>query len=179
MLHEHYDWNNLIDIESRQRMCLDIDNVIDQGHWWKNNPPYQTNINIFGLQGSHWINMKMAFIWSVFAYLDREVQIKGVKSWGYKGNVDTQPASRDMHWHQHIREQNTVVSGVYYLHLPEGVDTSTAGTELAPEGPERPGHYFAEGKVGHWMIFPGKTWHRPGIIDTTEYRYVIAADLEF
>ena len=66
--YEYYDWANLIDSQSRQQMCKDIDAIIDRGDYWKNSPPYQTNINIFGLSSEDWINLKMSFIWSCFAY---------------------------------------------------------------------------------------------------------------
>ena len=37
---------------------------------------------------------------------------------------------------------------------------------------------YAPAKEGHWLIFPGKTWHRPGILDSKEWRYIVAADME-
>jgi hypothetical protein len=71
---------------------------------------------------------------------------------------------------------------VYYMHLPiagEVVGPQTAGTELAPNGPEGDGKYFTPWREGHWMIYPGKIWHRPGILHTEEDRYIVAADMEF
>ena len=94
--------------------------------------------------------------------MKREAQIKSVKSWGYKTNVETQE-DRDTYWHQHLRDGSLVVSGVYYLSIPEGCDLSTSGTEFAPDGPDRP-TYHAEARPGKWIIFPGKTWHRRGIL---------------
>lgn len=174
----HYDWSNLIDEESKKLMCNDINDVIAEGNFWKNSPPYQTNINIFGLPHEHWNNLKMSFIWSCFAYLGREAQIKSIKSWGYKTNIDTQE-DRDTYWHQHIREGSTTISGVFYLNKPsEDDDLSTLGTEIAPNGVEGPEKYFAEMRVGNWIIFPGKTWHRPGILTSNNYRYIVAADME-
>ena len=29
------------------------------------------------------------------------------------------------------------------------------------------------------MIYPGKVWHRPGVVQSMEDRYIVAADLEF
>ena len=170
---EYYDWNNLIDTSARSSMKEDIDGVIEEGHYWDNCPPYQTNINIFALPGDAWINMKMSFIWSCFAFMKREAQIKGVKSWGYKTNLDTQPENRDVYWHQHVRENNLVVSGVYYLQMPKG----STGTEFAVDGPEG-SSIMSEAKLGQWVIFPGKTWHRPGKLISKDYRYIVAADME-
>jgi hypothetical protein len=174
--YEYYDWTSLINADARKRMATDIDTVIANGDYWKNSPPYQTNINIFGLPTEDWINLKMSFIWSAFAFMKREAQIKSVKSWGYKTNVDTQE-DRNMYWHQHIRDDNLVVSGVYYVKIPEGANLKTSGTELAYDTPEGDTEYVPA-KEGHWLIFPGKTWHRPGILESKDWRYIVAADME-
>jgi hypothetical protein len=176
---EYYDWNNLIDEESRLRMVADIDTVIANGDYWTNSPPYQTTINMFGLPTQDWVNLKMSFIWSCFAYMQREAQIKSIKSWGYKTSLKT-TEDRERYWHQHLRDGSLVVSGVYYLSLPDDVTTLLhAGTEVAPQGPQGEGKYFAPWKAGQWMIMPGKTWHRPGILQSNENRYIVAADMEF
>jgi len=177
-IHEYYDWTSLIPEQSRQCMIRDIENTVKAGKFWHNSPPYQTNINIFGLNSDHWINLKMSFIWSCFAFMGREAQIKSIKSWGYMTNLDTQE-DRDTYWHQHVRDQNIVVSGVYYLNQPDDtVDISTSGTEFAPGGVDKGGKYFAEMRVGNWIIFPGKTWHRPGILSSKNNRFIVAADME-
>ena len=118
----------------------------------------------------------MSFIWSCFAFMQQEKQIKSIKSWGYKTNLDTQE-DRNTYWHQHIRENNLVVSGVYYLNLPEGANLETSGTELAHSTPEGETTH-CPAKLGHWLIFPGKTWHRPGILESNKWRYIVAADME-
>jgi N6-adenosine-specific RNA methylase IME4 len=174
--YEYYDWTSLINVDARQRMVTNIDTVIASGDYWKNSPPYQTNINIFGLPTEDWINLKMSFIWSCFAYMRQEKQIKSVKSWGYKTNVDTQE-DRNNYWHQHLRDGSIVLSGVYYVKLPEGCNLETSGTELAHTTPEGTTEYVPA-REGHWLIFPGKTWHRPGILETNNWRYIVAADME-
>ena len=51
-------------------------------------------------------------------------------------------------------------------------------TEFAPEGVEA-GNYIQESaRVGEWIIFPGKTWHRPGVLQSNSWRYIVAADME-
>ena len=175
--YEYYDWTSLINAGARERMAQDIHSLVEQGKYWKNSPPYQTDVNVFGLPGEHWNNLKMSFIWSCFAYMKQERQIKTIKSWGYKTNVDTQE-NRDDYWHQHIRQDNLVLSGVFYLHLPNDINLETSGTEFAPYGPEKSDKYYAEAKLGHWIIFPGKMWHRPGILQSHNDRYVVAADME-
>jgi len=175
--YEYYDWTSLIDATARESMAQDIYSLVEQGKYWKNSPPYQTDVNVFGLQGEHWNNLKMSFIWSAFAYTKQERQIKTIKSWGYKTNADTQE-DRDTYWHQHIRQDSLVLSGVYYLHLPKSANLETSGTEFAPNGPKAGNTIMAPAKVGQWIIFPGKAWHRPGILEKQEWRYIVAADME-
>jgi len=177
--YEYYDWNNLIGADSRQRMVADIRKLIDEGHYWKNSPKFQTDVNVFGIPTQDWTNLKMSFIWSCFAYLQREVQIKTIKSWSYMTSLK-HPEPRETLWHTHDRGPGVkTLSAVYYLHLPDEVDTLTAGTEFAPLGPEKDGHFFAEARVGQWIIWPGKSWHRPGILQSHDDRFIVAADLEF
>lgn len=175
--YEYYDWNLLISADSRSRMKNTVDQVINQGHYWTNSPPYQTNINVFGLPGEDWNNLKMSFIWSAFAYMRQERQIKTIKSWAYKTNIDTQE-DRDTYWHQHLRDKSIVLSGVFYLHLPNNaIILDKSGTELAETDPKS-STIYCPAKLGHWIIFPGKTWHRPGILTSKDWRYIVAADME-
>ena len=175
--YEYYDWTSLINADARKRMTQDIDKLINDGQYWKNSPPYQTDVNIFGMPDTNWTNLKMSFIWSCFAYMKQERQIKSVKSWGYKTNINTQE-NRDRYWHQHMRPECLTLSGVYYLNIPKGSKLKTSGTEFAPNGPQNSGHFFAPAKLGQWIIFPGKSWHRPGILEKKDWRYIVAADME-
>lgn len=177
--HEYYDWNNLIGAQCRAKYIADIEQLINNGQYWKNSPRYQTDVNVFGLPGEEWTNLKMSFIWSVFAYLKKDVPIKSVKSWSYMTSLTHTVEDRDSYWHQHIRPDAKVVSGVYYLQIPQGVDPLTAGTEFAPNGPQADGHFFAPAKTGQWIIWPGSAWHRPGVLQSCKNRFVVAADLEF
>ena len=181
MDYEFYDWDSLIDANSRQRMVTNVDEIISSGNYFTNSPRFQTKVNVFGLQSNDWINLKMSFIWSCFAYMNKEVQIKNIQSWSFQTSLQT-AEDRDNLWHHHNHNsETTTVSGVYYLHLPEEIDTVTAGTEMAPQGPEADPatRYFAEAKVGHWLIYPGKQWHRPGVVQSQEDRFIVAADMEF
>jgi hypothetical protein len=173
---EYYDWTNLLDDDTRAHYKKSIDWIIDHGNYWHNSPPYQTDVNVFGLPGAEWNNLKMSFIWSCFAFMKKEQQIKSIKSWGYKTNLETQE-DRNNYWHQHIRDNNIVLSGVYYLELPEGCNLETSGTEFAYPNPE--GNITScPAKLGHWIIFPGKHWHRPGLLENNNWRYIVAADME-
>lgn len=180
MDYEFYDWNNLIKEDSRLRLQADVARLIGEGNYFTNSPKFQTNVNVFGLQTSDWNNLKMSFIWSCFAFLNREVQIKNIQSWSYQTSLK-HAEDRDILWHHHDHDPNTkTVSGVYYLHLPSDVeDTEKAGTQLAPNGVEGEGKYYVPWQTGYWMIYPGKIWHRPGVLQSHDDRYIVAADLEF
>ena len=173
--YEYYDWNSLIDEKHRDRMRNDIEMGIRAGKFWHNSPKYQTNWNVF----QDFTDLKMAFIWSAFKYLGKEVQIKNVQSWAFQTSLK-HAEDRDTLWHHHNHNPATkTVSGVFYLHLPEDVkDLEKAGTELAPNSPEGEGNFFVPWKTGHWMIYPGAVWHRPGVVQSLNDRYIVAADME-
>ena len=122
----------------------------------------------------------MSFIWSCFRFLGREVQIKNIQSWSFMTSLKNEE-DRDKLWHHHNHNTaTTTVSGVYYMRLPDDVkDLDKAGTELAPISPEGEGNFFVPWKTGHWMIYPGKVWHRPGVVQSMEDRFIVAADMEF
>jgi hypothetical protein len=79
--YELYNWQSLITVDAQQEYINGIDELINKGQYWDNSPPYQTNVNVFGLPGEYWNNLKMSFIWSAFAYMQQERQIKTIKSW--------------------------------------------------------------------------------------------------
>jgi|SRR6056300_324882 len=177
--YEYYDFNGLISQEDRDNVCESVASIISNGQYFQNSPKFQTNINVFGLPQPYWMKLKMSFIYSVFAFLDKEVQIKKVQSWSYQTSLKYKE-NRDMLWHNHnTNGQNRTVSGIYYVHLPEVDNVLEAGTEFAPNGPEADGKFFLEPKIGQWLIYPGSTWHRPGILQSNEDRYIVAADLEY
>ena len=181
MNHKYYDWNSLIDREVRLRLCDGIKHLIDNGSYWTNSPKYQTNINVFSLPSPEWVNLKMSFIWSCFDYLGKEVQIKSIQSWSFMTSLDS-AEDRNILWHHHNHNPKTkTVSGIFYLQLPldGSPDTTLAGTEFAPNGVEGEGKYYAPWHDGNWIIYPGKTWHRPGKLYSNEKRFVVAADMEF
>jgi len=179
-MHEYFDWNHLIDEQARNRMCNEVAMGIKAGKFWHNSPKFQTNWNVFGSSRHDFVNLKMSFIWSCFAYLQREVKIKQIQSWSFMTSLK-HAEDRDTLWHHHNHNNQTeTVSGVYYMHLPDDVeDKKSAGTELAPNGVDADGKFFCEWRTGHWMIYPGKIWHRPGIVQSHEDRYIVAADMEF
>jgi hypothetical protein len=73
-----------------------------------------------------------------------------------------------------------MMSGIFYLHIPEDVkDRDYCGTEMAPNGIDQPGKFFVKPSDFTWLIYPSNQWHRPGIVQSEKYRYILAADIEY
>jgi hypothetical protein len=115
----------------------------------------------------------------VFAYLGKEVQIKKVGSWGVQTSLKLVEEPKKL-WHHHAVSENETISGVFYLQLPDDVnDLEKAGTDMAPDGPLSDNTFFADWRTANWMIYPGKIYHRPGVLQSFSDRFVVAADLDF
>lgn len=180
-IHRCYDWNCLIDEQSRQRVCAVAKQGIDAGKFKTGRPKYQTDWNFLEELTEDFINLKMSFIWSVCAFLSREVQIKKIESWCYISNKEVKEDRNNL-WHRH---NYSTISGIYYLHLPDDEkDLEKSGTEIAVGGINKTkkgitpiDSYFIPFKTGQWIIYPSSLYHRPGIIESSDNRFVIAADM--
>jgi hypothetical protein len=124
----------------------------------------------------------MSFLFSVFLYLGREVRVSNMMAWSYMTNLATHE-DRDKLWHNHWHPSHTdakIISGIWYLHIPEDVkDRDYCGTEIAPDGPDNEKSFFIKPTDGHWLMYPGDQWHRPGIPQSNNFRFIIAADIEY
>jgi len=178
--YEIFDFNALITERDRIAICGSVRDLIEKGNFWTNSPKYQTNVNVMGLPDEHWMKIKMSFIYSCFAFLKREVQIKTIQSWSYKTSLK-HIEDRDTLWHHHNHNLATrTVSGIFYVDLPKDLPNfEQAGTEFAPLGVEARDRVWIAPQIGKWLIYPGKTWHRPGILQSHQDRFIVAADLEF
>ena len=159
-------------------MCIDIRKQVDDEKYSLDLPKYQI-MDVFKFGTEDWTNLGMSFIWSCFAYLKKEVNFTNLQSWSYMTSLKFSE-NRDVLWHNHYKNAKTdTLSGVYYLYLPKDIDLLTAGTEMAPNGvnADHKTRYFAEAKVGNWLIYHGEKWHRPGILQSLEDRFVVAADM--
>ena len=103
--HEYYDWNSLIDSSARERMVEEVRKGIAEGKYWTNSPKFQTNWNVFATPTQDYVNLKMSFIWSCFAFLNREVQIKNIQSWSFQTSLK-HAEDRDKLWHHHNHNPN-------------------------------------------------------------------------
>lgn len=174
-----FDYTNIITAQDNQTAMRIIEDLIRKGNYFKNSPKYQTNINLFKLEEPVWLKYRLSFLFSVFMYLGKEVKVSEMMAWSYMTNLDTEE-NRDLYWHHHNNNPyKKKMSGVFYLHIPDDVkDRDYAGTEFAPNGVEGQNKYFVKPQEFSWAIFPGDLWHRPGIVQSRNYRFVMAADIE-
>lgn len=174
-----YNYSSIITPEDTASAISDINTIIDSGNYFKNSPPFQTQQNLFGKQEQHWLKYRMTFLTSVFLYLGKEHRVSDMMAWSFKTNLDT-VENRDAYWHHHHKHGVQGLSGIMYLHIPDDVkDLSTCGTEMAPNGPEGGDKFFIQPTEYCWHIYPSETWHRPGIVQSKQYRYILAADVVY
>lgn len=177
-----YDFSSVITEEDTDQAITIIKNIIDSGNYFKNSPRYQTKENIFARPEPIWLKFRMSFLFSVFMYLGREAKVADMMAWSFMTNLET-AEDRDNLWHTHWHPKtpnSKIMSGIWYLKVPEDVpEYNLCGTEMAPNGPEEEGKYYVKPTLGHWLIYPGDQWHRPGIVQSDEYRFVLAADIEY
>jgi hypothetical protein len=181
-LFRKYDFSSLITKQVDFDACQIIKNIIADGNYFTNSPKFQTKENLFGRPETVWLKYRMSFLFSVFMYLGKEVKVSNMMAWSYMTNLKTHE-DRDKLWHNHWHPQNPdakMMSGIWYLHIPEDVqDRDYCGTEMAPNGPENDGKFFVTPTDGNWLIYPSDQWHRPGIPQSNNYRFIIAADVEY
>jgi len=124
----------------------------------------------------------MSFLFSVFMYLGREAKVANMMAWSFMTNLEG-AEDREKLWHHHWHPQHPdakMLSGIFYLHIPKDVkDKDYAGTEMAPNGPEKDGKFFVSPTDYTWLIYPSKEWHRPGIVQSMDYRFILAVDVEY
>ena len=182
---DKYDWSSLIKQDDANQLKTVAKEIIDSGNYFKNSPKYQTMENLFARPEPIFLKMRQSFIYSCFMFLGKEVRIKNIMSWVFMTNQQGQ-ADEDKSdlWHNHHISDNDgtsdTVSGIFYVHIPKDVTVyNTAGTEFALSYPNFDDTTFVTPKELTWIIYPSKLWHRPGISDSDDYRFVFAADMEY
>ena len=177
-----FDFSSVISPEDNKEAIGIIKNIIASGNYFTNSPKYQTKENIFARPESVWLKYRMSFLFSVFMYLGREVKVSNMMAWSFMTNLDG-AEDREKLWHDHWHPKNPgakMLSGIFYLHIPENVkDRDYCGTEMAPNGPENNGKFFVKPTDYNWLIYPSNQWHRPGIVQSKDYRFILAADIEY
>jgi hypothetical protein len=177
-----FDFSSIITEDDNKQAIKIIKDIISSGNYFKNSPKFQTQENIFGRPESVWLKYRMSFLMSVFMYLGSEVRVGNMMAWSFMTNQKT-AEDRDKLWHEHWHPQNPgakMLSGIFYLKIPEDVkDRDYCGTEIAPNGPEKEGKYFVTPQDYSWVVYPSDTWHRPGIAQSDNWRFVLAVDIEY
>ena len=177
-----YDFSSFITREDDKEACKIIKGIIDGGNYFTNSPKYQTKENLFARSEDVWLKYRNTFLVACFAYLGKEVRVGNRKSWSFMTNLDG-AEDRDKLWHHHWYPSQSgmkMLSGLWYLDIPDDVEImDLCGTEIAPHGPGRGGEFFVKPTFGNWLIYPSDQWHRPGIVQSNQHRFVLAVDLEY
>jgi len=180
---ELYDWSSLITQQDMEQLKLVVSSIIDSGNYFTNSPKYQTKENLFARQEQVFLKMRQSFIYSVFQFLGGEVKIKNMMSWCFMTSQN-EVEDRENLWHTHHLGDNSgttdSISGVWYVDIPKTItNQETAGTEFCMDWPNKTDTFYLRPKDLTWVIYPSKIWHRPGVIDSDEFRFVFAADMEY
>jgi hypothetical protein len=177
-----FDFSSIITEQDNQEACEIIKKIIADGNYFTNSPKFQTKENIFARTEPIWVKYRMSFLMSVFLYLGQEVKVSNMMAWSFMTNLEG-AENREKLWHNHWHPQNLnskMMSGVFYLHIPKDVkDRDYCGTEMAPNGVEGDDKFFVRPTDGNWLIYPSDQWHRPGIVQSNDYRFVLAVDVEY
>jgi hypothetical protein len=177
-----YNFGSVITRQDDLAACEIIKSIIADGNYFTNSPKFQTRENIFARSEAVWLKYRMSFLFSVFMYLGREVKVSNMMAWSFMTNLEG-AEDRENLWHHHWHPQNPaskMISGIWYLNIPDDVqDRDYCGTELAPNGVDGDGKFYVRPADGHWIIYPSDTWHRPGIVQSNKYRFILAVDVEY
>ena len=178
-----YDWSSLITSKDMLELTSVVASIIDSGNYFTNSPKYQTKENLFARPEQVFFKMRQSFIYSVFQFLGGEVKIKNMMSWCFMSSQNEVENREDL-WHTHHLGDNDntthSVSGIWYAHIPKSItNQDTAGTEFCLDWPHKTDTFYLRPKDLTWVIYPSKIWHRPGVIDSDDFRFVFAADMEY
>ena len=177
-----FNFRSVITEQDDAAACNIIKHIVADGNYFTNSPKFQTKENIFSRPEPLWLKYRMSFMFSLFMYLGREVKVGNMMAWSFMTNLEG-AEEREKLWHHHWHPTTpdcNMLSGIFYLHIPKDVkDRDYCGTEMAPNGPEGDGKFFVTPSDFNWTIYPSKEWHRPGIVQSNDYRFILAVDIEY
>ena len=178
-----YDFSTLMTANDNEEIKAIAKRIIDSGNYFENSPKYQTKENLFARHEPIWLKMRQSFIYSCFMFLGQEVKIKNMMSWVFMTSAKDAEDREDL-WHDHAVKNGDgtteKVSGIWYVDIPKDVtNPELSGTEFCMDWPNKQDTFFIRPKDLTWVIYPSKIWHRPGITDSDDYRFVFAADMEY
>lgn len=175
-----FNFSSLITEKDNREACDIVKSIIADGNYFTNSPRFQTKENIFSRPESVWLKYRMSFLFSVFMYLGKEVRVSNMMAWSFMTNLECAEDREKLWHHHHHKSEKNMISGIFYLHIPDDVrDKDYAGTEVSLDGPTGEQKMFVKPSEGHWLIYPSNIWHRPGIVQSNKYRFVLAADVEY
>jgi hypothetical protein len=181
-LFRKFDFSSTITEKDNLEVIEIVKDIVASGNYFTNSPRYQTKENLFARPESIWLKYRMSFLFSVFMYLGKEAKVSNMMAWSFMTNLDG-AEDREKLWHHHWHPQNPnskMLSGLFYLHIPDDVaDRDTCGTEMALNGPEHEGKLFVRPSDYSWLIYPSSIWHRPGVVQSDQYRFILAVDIEY
>lgn len=179
---DQYNFSSLMNEEDNNQLIDISQSIIASGDYFTNSPKFQTRQNLFSRPEPVFLKMRQSFIYSCFMFLGREVRIKNIMSWVFMTNNQT-TEDRNKLWHNHHVGDNNgttdTLSGLWYVHIPQTSNPELTGTEFAMDYPNFQDTFFLKPNKLTWNVYPSKLWHRPGITDSEEYRFVFAADMEY
>lgn len=107
---------------------------------------------------------------SLFAE-EEMVRTAEVELWGYRDNAERRKTvDRQEQWHTHAGSN---LSAIMYLKVPDLDTNPECGTEFAD------GIGYLEVKPKHWYLFDSALLHRPGVLTSNSWRYIVAGTLTF
>ena len=179
---DQYNFSSLITEEDNTQLMFVAKDIIDAGHYFENSPKFQTKENLFARPEPVFLKMRQSFIYSCFMFLGKEVRIKNIMSWVFMTSSRDSEDRNNM-WHNHHVSDNDgstdTLSGIWYVHIPPVSQPELSGTEFGFDHPTFNDTIFLKPNNLTWNVYPSKLWHRPGITDSIEYRFVFAADMEY
>jgi hypothetical protein len=179
---DQYNFSSLVNQQDMDELKSLSKEIIGSGNYFHNSPKFQTKENLFFRQDPVMLKMRQSFVYSCFMFLRREVRIKNMMSWVFMTSAKD-AEDRDNMWHNHHVGDNDsatdTVSGIWYVHIPPTANPDITGTEFAMDYPNFNNTFFLKPNNLTWNVYPSKLWHRPGITDSDEYRFVFAADMEY
>ena len=177
-----FDFSSVITQKDNDTAVGIITDIIASGNYFTNSPKYQTKENIFSRPEPIWLKYRMSFLFSVFMYLGREARVGNMMAWSFMTNLEG-AEDREKLWHDHwhpTKPDAKMLSGIFYLRIPDDVkDRNTCGTEMSPNGVNGDGKYFVTPTDFNWIVYPSQVYHRPGIVQSNQYRYILAVDIEY
>jgi len=166
-----YNYSNLIDDQDQFTAIKLIDHLFESDNYCKSVPSFQTWSNL--IDYPELVKFKYSFLLSVISYLGKEPKNMNCHGWCYMDFYDNwKLKDRDDNWHQHIYENKTVLTSIYYLSNPN--PPALSGTEFMD-----PHIQNIIPEPFTWFVYPGSLMHRPGIIQSNERRYSLVADLMY